>query len=46
MNEIILGNQQKEALDLILKFKDSKEICFTLKGYAGCGNILKNLKNC
>ena len=40
MNEIILGNQQKEALDLILKFKDSKEICFTLKGYAGCGKTM------
>ena len=40
MNEIILGNQQKEALDLILKFKKSKEVCFTLKGYAGCGKTM------
>ena len=33
----ILGKQQKEALDLILKFIESKEISFTLSGYAGTG---------
>lgn len=40
MNEIILGKQQEEALNLILKFIKSKETCFTLSGYAGCGKTL------
>lgn len=32
-----LGKQQQEALDLILKFIKSKELSFTLCGYAGTG---------
>lgn len=32
-----LGNQQQEALDLILKFVKSKKLSFTLSGYAGVG---------
>lgn len=32
-----LGNQQQEALNLILDFIESDEIAFTLSGYAGTG---------
>ena len=32
-----LGNQQQEALDLILKFIKSKKLSFTLSGFAGTG---------
>ena len=37
MDQIILGEQQQQALDLIIQFLHSKKQVFSLVGYAGTG---------
>lgn len=40
MSEIILGEQQQEGLNCMIDFLNTKEVAFSLTGYAGCGKSL------
>ena len=39
MKEIILGEEQQQALDSIINFIGNKDLAITIEGYAGTGKI-------